>query len=79
MDINWNKSDMKTNSSRDQFLRKIITASIEMVTLDESGQIYCKDHVEWMDKCMTLARIWNLGMDSLRRLCVFNTFFFESA
>lgn len=58
---------MKTNSSRDQFLRKIITASIETVTLDEIGQIYCKDHVEWMDKCTTLARIWNLGVDSLRR------------
>lgn len=70
VDVNWNKSDMKTNSSRDQFLRKIITASIETVSLDENGGIYCKNHVEWMDKCMTLARIWNLGVDSLRRFII---------
>ncbi|XP_066258054.1 rab3 GTPase-activating protein non-catalytic subunit [Euwallacea similis] len=67
VEINWNKSDIKTNSSRDQFLRKIITSSLETVSLNEEGQIYCKEHVEWMDKCLTLARIWNLGVDSLRR------------
>lgn len=67
VDVNWNKTDIKINASRDQFLRKIITSSLETVTLDADGQIYCKEHVEWMDKCLTLARIWNLDVDSLRR------------
>lgn len=67
VDMNWNKSDIKINSSRMQFLRKIVTSSLETVTLNEDGQIYCKEHVEWMDKCLTLARIWNLNVDDLKR------------
>ncbi|ERL83997.1 rab3 GTPase-activating protein regulatory subunit-like [Dendroctonus ponderosae] len=66
-DVSWNKSDVRTNSSREQFLRKIITSSLETVTLDDDGQVYCKEHMEWMDKCLMLTRIWNLNVDSFRR------------
>ncbi|XP_060527509.1 rab3 GTPase-activating protein non-catalytic subunit isoform X2 [Cylas formicarius] len=47
VDINWNKSDVRTNSSRFQFLYK--------------------DHVNWMQQCLILARKWNLEIDKLRR------------
>ncbi|CAG9761149.1 unnamed protein product [Ceutorhynchus assimilis] len=67
VDINWNKSEIKINLSREQFLRKIITSSLETVTLDETGEIHCQIHVEWMDKSLMLARIWNLDVDNLRR------------
>ncbi|XP_050304560.1 rab3 GTPase-activating protein regulatory subunit isoform X2 [Anthonomus grandis grandis] len=67
VDVNWNKSDMKIHSSRDLFLKKIITSSMETVTLNENGEIYCRDHEKWMEKCLSLARIWNMGVDEFRR------------
>lgn len=63
----WSKSDMKINSSRIQFLFKIITASLESVTVNESGKIFATEHVRWMSKCVTLGRFWNLDVDILRR------------
>lgn len=67
IDINWNKSDLKINTSRAQFLCKIISASLETVTVSEEGNIYSKEHVTWMSKCVTLARFWNLDVDMLKR------------
>ncbi|KAL1494755.1 hypothetical protein ABEB36_010302 [Hypothenemus hampei] len=65
--VDWSKSDFKIDNSRFNFLTKIITSSIETVTFEEPDQIYCKQHVEWMEKCLELAGIWNLGVDSLKR------------
>ncbi|XP_030750579.1 rab3 GTPase-activating protein regulatory subunit [Sitophilus oryzae] len=67
IDTNWNKTDIKINASRLQFLRKVITFSLETVTLNENNEIYCVEHVEWMQKCLSLARIWNLDIDTLKR------------
>ncbi|KAF7280405.1 hypothetical protein GWI33_006097 [Rhynchophorus ferrugineus] len=70
LDINWNKTDIKINGSRLQFLCKVITASLETVTLNENGEVYCAEHVEWMQKCLILARIWNLNIDEIKRFQV---------
>lgn len=67
IDINWNKSDLRINTSRTQFLCKIISASLETVTVTEESNIYSKEHVNWMSKCVTLARFWNLDVDMLKR------------
>ncbi|XP_017784588.1 PREDICTED: rab3 GTPase-activating protein regulatory subunit [Nicrophorus vespilloides] len=62
------KCDSKTAASRLQFLIKIISATLETVTFDEStGMIYSADHVAWMAKCIALARVWNLDVDLLKR------------
>ncbi|KAJ8913603.1 hypothetical protein NQ315_013425 [Exocentrus adspersus] len=73
--INWNKSDLKINKSRTQFLCKIISASLETVTITEGGSIYSIEHVTWTSKCMTLARFWNLDLDILRRCQIVQLYF----
>ncbi|KAJ8932772.1 hypothetical protein NQ314_014475 [Rhamnusium bicolor] len=65
--VNWNKSDIKINASRMQFLCKIISASLESVTINDEGKIYSVEHVNWMAKCVSLARFWNLEVDMLKR------------
>nr|CAI5849691.1 unnamed protein product [Callosobruchus analis] len=67
VEVTWNKSDIKINSSRTQFLFKVISASIESITMDESGKIYSTEHVAWMAKCLSLARFWNLDVDLFKR------------
>ncbi|XP_056636903.1 rab3 GTPase-activating protein non-catalytic subunit [Diorhabda sublineata] len=67
LEISCNKSDTKLNSSRSQFLFKIISASLETVTVDNSGEIYSTDHVHWTNKCLDLGGSWNLEVDELRR------------
>lgn len=66
-EISWNRSDLKINSSRIQFLMKIISASLESITINKSGTIFASDHVIWMSKCIMLGRFWNLDIDILRR------------
>ncbi|KAJ8942197.1 hypothetical protein NQ318_021084 [Aromia moschata] len=68
--VNWTKSDIKINASRTQFLCKIISASLETVTVNREGNIYSMEHVKWMSKCVTLARFWNLEVDVIRRFQV---------
>lgn len=67
LEISCNKSDIKLNSSRSQFLFKIISASLETVTVDNSGEIYSTDHIHWTNKCFDLGSVWNLEVDELRR------------
>ncbi|RZC00555.1 RAB3GAP2 C domain containing protein, partial [Asbolus verrucosus] len=64
--INWNYTDSKVQSSRTQFLFKVISASLESVTVNENN-IYAGDHIRWMSKCLDLGRLWNLDLDVLRR------------
>ncbi|KAG5866224.1 hypothetical protein JTB14_033440 [Gonioctena quinquepunctata] len=64
--VTCNRSDIKLNNSRQQFLSKIVSASLESVTVNDSGNIYFTEHVRWMSKCVTLARFWNLDVDSLK-------------
>ncbi|CAH1999952.1 unnamed protein product [Acanthoscelides obtectus] len=67
VEVSWNKSDIKINASRTQFLFKVISASIESITINESGKIYSTQHVTWMAKCLSLARFWNLDVDLFKR------------
>nr|CAH7750373.1 unnamed protein product [Callosobruchus chinensis] len=67
VEVTWNRSDIKINSSRTQFLFKVISASIESITMNESGKIYSTEHVTWMSKCLSLARFWNLDVDLFKR------------
>lgn len=62
-----NKPDVKLNASRTQFLIKIISASLESVTVTENERIYSAEHVKWMSKCLDLARLWSLDVDMLKR------------
>lgn len=52
-----------------QLLHKVIVASIETITVND-GKMYSADHVLWMGKCLSLARMWNLDTDVLRRFQV---------
>ncbi|XP_028137857.2 rab3 GTPase-activating protein non-catalytic subunit [Diabrotica virgifera virgifera] len=65
--ISCNRSDIRLNFSRTQFLFKIISATLETITVNESGKIYFTDHVNWMAKCINLGKLWNLDVDELRR------------
>lgn len=67
IEVSWNKSDIKLNSSRIQFLFKIIAASLESITINESGMICSTEHITCMSKCFILGRSWNLDVDVLRR------------
>lgn len=64
--INWNYTDPKVQTSRTQFLFKVISASLESVTVNES-KIFAADHIRWMSKCLEIAKLWNLDLDALRR------------
>lgn len=70
---NWHRSDTKMHASRTQYLLKIITASIETVSITDN-KIYATDHVKWMSKCLSLARVWNLDVDLLKRFQVLQLF-----
>ncbi|KAF5291197.1 hypothetical protein FQA39_LY14439 [Lamprigera yunnana] len=69
MQVSWHKSDTKTHASRTQFLLKIISATIETVTINEN-KVYANEHVHWMAQCQSLARVWNLDFDLLKRFQV---------
>ena len=64
--INWNYSDFKVQTSRTQFLFKVISASLESVTVNDN-KIFAADHIRWMSKCVDLGKLWNLELDVLRR------------
>lgn len=66
VNINTIKCESKVQTSRIQFLSKVINASVETVTLND-GQIFSADHVKWMACCMNLGRFWNIDVDILRR------------
>lgn len=65
--INWNYADSKVQTSRTQFLTKVITASLETVTMDDDNKVFAGEHVNWMEKIVDLGRLWNLDIDYLRR------------
>ncbi|KAJ8980472.1 hypothetical protein NQ317_013225 [Molorchus minor] len=56
------------------FLFKIISASLESVTVTHDGKIYSMEHVNWMAKCVSLARIWNLEVDLFKRFQIVQLF-----
>lgn len=71
--VNWNKPDSKVNASRTQFLVKIITASMETISLDDD-KLYSTDHVHWMSVALNLARIWGLDVDLFKRYQIVRLF-----
>lgn len=64
--ITWHKTESRINAARVHFLCKVILVTIETVTINE-GKVYSADHVKWMGKCLSLARLWNLDVDFLKR------------
>jgi hypothetical protein len=64
--INWDYADSKVQVSRRQFLFKVISASLETVTVD-GIHVYAGDHIRWMSKCLDIGRLWELDLDILRR------------
>lgn len=66
-------SDKKILNSQTQFLFKIISASIESITVNE-GVIFSMTHVNSMAKCIHLARIWNVEVDLLKRYQIVQLF-----
>lgn len=64
--VSWHKTESKITSARIHFLCKVILVTIETVTVN-GGKIYSAEHVKWMGKCLSLARLWNLDIDFLRR------------
>lgn len=65
--INWSRSDLKIHSSRIQFLYKVISASLETITISEPGRVYSNEHVLWISKCFTLGTYWSIELDLLRQ------------
>ncbi|KAF5303848.1 hypothetical protein FQR65_LT08105 [Abscondita terminalis] len=71
--VSWHRSDTKTHASRTQFLLKVISASIETVSVNDN-KIFTANHVQWMAKCQSLARVWNLDFDLLKRFQIIQLF-----
>lgn len=67
--IVWNKNDSKINLARTQFLVKVVTSSIETVSVTDD-KVYSVEHVNWMARCLSLARVWNIDVDLLKRFQV---------
>ncbi|KRT79269.1 hypothetical protein AMK59_8750 [Oryctes borbonicus] len=64
--ISWHKTESKISAARIHFLCKVVLVTIETVTIDKE-KVYSTDHVTWMGRCISLARLWNLDVDFLRR------------
>ncbi|GJQ87312.1 hypothetical protein Trydic_g17361 [Trypoxylus dichotomus] len=64
--ISWRTTESKINAARNHFLCKVISVTIETVTMSEDT-VYSTEHVTWMGRCVSLARLWNLDIDFLRR------------
>lgn len=64
--VDWRATELKVTESRLQFLFKVISASIESITVD-NGTFYTTKHVQWVAKCELLATIWNMEVDELKR------------
>ncbi|KAL3269924.1 hypothetical protein HHI36_008981 [Cryptolaemus montrouzieri] len=65
-EIDYSRTDSKLNAARVQFLTKVISLSVEAITVKDD-EIYATDHVFWMSKCRLLGMIWDLDIDSLRK------------
>lgn len=61
-------ADTKLVASRQQFLMKVITSSIELVRVEggQDGGIYASEHIKWMSKCLSLASVWGLDLSILK-------------
>lgn len=71
--LSFRNCDQKIIHSQTQFLYKIISASIESITIN-NGAIYATLHVNSMAKCVTLARMWNIEVDLLKRYQIIQLF-----
>lgn len=64
--VSTHSSEPKLLKSRLQFLLKVINASIETVRVTNDS-VYSLDHVNWMAKCVSLASVWGIDTDLLRK------------
>ncbi|KAK9880061.1 hypothetical protein WA026_008575 [Henosepilachna vigintioctopunctata] len=71
--IDFNRKHSKLTKSRIEFLNKVISSSVEAITVKD-GNIYVKDHVYWNAKCILLGRIWDVDLDILRKQQVLQLF-----
>lgn len=65
-EINWNYTDSRVQTCRNQFLLKIISASVETITMNGNA-LYAAKHMDWMTKCLDIARLWGVDGDYLRQ------------
>lgn len=64
--INTYSTEMKLLRSRGQFLTKMVYSTVETVHVTDEG-VYFANHVIWMAKCVSLASVWGIDTDYLRR------------
>lgn len=65
--IPWYK-DEKRDHFRLDFLRRVITASLESIHQETTvaANFSCSQAILWINKCQTLASIWKINNDELR-------------
>nr|XP_023024436.1 rab3 GTPase-activating protein regulatory subunit [Leptinotarsa decemlineata] len=68
------RTDEKLNEFREQFLLRLISTSMESITVDEHEEIHSADHSKCMFKCIDLAGIWYLDVEYFRRYQVAQLF-----
>lgn len=61
--------DTKTQKARRKFLIKVIVASARAIP-DGESEMQIIQHMEFTDKCIELAEMWNLDVDEYKRLQV---------
>lgn len=71
--LSFRNCDQKIIHSQTQFLYKIISASIESITIN-NGVIFATLHVNSMAKCLSLARMWNIEVDLLKKYQIVQLF-----
>ncbi|EFN79470.1 Rab3 GTPase-activating protein non-catalytic subunit [Harpegnathos saltator] len=65
--LTWYRDD-KRDTTRTEFLCKVITASMEFIHRETSDgtTVSSTQAISWMGKCQTLASIWKINNDELR-------------
>lgn len=62
------QQDPQLDSCRMEFLRRVITSSMESIQQDtsEASNFNFQQAFSWMCKCQTMASIWKINTDELR-------------
>lgn len=60
------KPDLLLNNVRIDFLKRMITASMDLIREDFEA-VFLDDHLEWMERIEKITVIWNLDFDELKR------------
>ncbi|XP_044754871.1 rab3 GTPase-activating protein non-catalytic subunit [Coccinella septempunctata] len=63
--VDFSRTDSGMTTARLQFLKKMISSSVESITTKD-GEVYFREHSDWMSKFKLLGSIWKLKLDVLR-------------